>query len=563
VATENIGINVFIGNGSGGFGAVPTIALAGTTFLDVADFNGDGRIDIIAARVGATQTVLINTTAPGTNGAFFQASNIDALIVDFGTVKAVDINFDDRPDLIFSSNDNFVQVVFNTTLVGTFSASFASTTSFDATPQLLLTPGVGPFALAVGDLNNDGFKDLLVGNVTSGTVAVYFNEPSFELLPMLNVAAVVGQDFGGPFVTIFYRDARAPLTFTAFPFVSPFGVYTGGVRVAIGDVTGDGVMDIITGAGPGGGPRIQVFDGFDLSERASFFALSYDARLGGILNLGVYIAFGVIGGEPAIIVGAGEGAGFGPRVQVVRAFGVLDRGFDPNFSIPETPETVFASFFAYQQFAGGIQFTSGVRVAAGDVDGDGDWDVITGPGPDGGPLLKIFTNVNGLFGEPFPTQQSFVFPPETTALGLGLYVSFASFNGVPTVVAGVGGRPGQPGFGANISAFSTVNLPEVPTVANLSASFFLDYPPSQLTTGVRVGTGDFNGDGVPDLLAGAGSPFPDLFPIDGLLVRAVGIKPLTDGPGSVLVNSTITRDNDLALLGGTALDTELLGIFVG
>ena len=37
--------------------------------------------------------------------------------------------------------------------------------------------------------------------------------------------------------------------------------FTGGVHLAVGDVTGYGVPDLVTAPGPGGGPHVKVFDG--------------------------------------------------------------------------------------------------------------------------------------------------------------------------------------------------------------------------------------------------------------------------------------------------------------
>ena len=60
-----------------------------------------------------------------------------------------------------------------------------------------------------------------------------------------------GHAGGGPDVNVFGADGTFLAGFFAFD-----PKFTGGVRVAVGDVNGDGFPDIITAAGPGGGPNI-------------------------------------------------------------------------------------------------------------------------------------------------------------------------------------------------------------------------------------------------------------------------------------------------------------------
>jgi hypothetical protein len=144
--------------------------------------------------------------------------------------------------------------------------------------------------------------------------------------------------------------------------------FQGGVRVAAGDVNSDGVADIITAAGPGGGPHVKVFDGRSGGELRSFFA--YDPAFKG----GVFVAAGDVNGDGRADIVTGAGAGAGPHVKV----------FDGATGAE------LRSFMAY-----GPAFTGGVFVAAGDVNGDGAADIITGAGAGGGPHVKVFDGKTG------------------------------------------------------------------------------------------------------------------------------------------------------------------------
>lgn len=88
---------------------------------------------------------------------------------------------------------------------------------------------------------------------------------------------VTGADAGGG-AHVRVHDARdASLLYDIFPYPG-FG---GGVRVAVGDVNGDGYPDIITAPGAGGSPHVKVYDGRNpngLPLLANFFAYYTDVH---------------------------------------------------------------------------------------------------------------------------------------------------------------------------------------------------------------------------------------------------------------------------------------------
>src|SRR5207247_1933899 len=118
-----------------------------------------------------------------------------------------------------------------------------------------------------------------------------------------------------------------------------------------------------TAPGPGGGPDIHVYDGAGGQLITGFFA--YDMNFTG----GVYVAAGDINGDGFADILCGADAGGGPNVTVVS-------GKDGSRLL---------SFFPYDP-----AFSGGVRVAAGDVDGDGVAEIVTGAGPGGGPNVTVY-----------------------------------------------------------------------------------------------------------------------------------------------------------------------------
>jgi len=197
-------------------------------------------------------------------------------------------------------------------------------------------------------------------------------------------------------------DAGSGQVVDSFPaYASDF---SGGVRVAFGDVNGDGIPDVVTAPGGGGGPNVRVFSGRDGSLIDSFFAFE-PSFVGGTT---VAVAALAGNGRDQVIVGAGEGGG--PRVRVFDA----------------TDSTLLRDFFAYDP-----SFRGGVNVAGGDFGGTGPA-VVAGAGSGGGPVVEVFR-----YSDLQLVSSFFAYDPSLRG-GVSVAAGDLSGNGTDDVVTGPG-----------------------------------------------------------------------------------------------------------------------------
>ena len=92
--------------------------------------------------------------------------------------------------------------------------------------------------------------------------------------------------------------------------IDPFPGFTGSVRTAAADVTGDGVADVIAAAGPGGAPGVAVLDGSTGATIVAFGA--FEAAFRG----GLYVAAADLDGDGKAEVVVTPDRGGGPVVAV-------------------------------------------------------------------------------------------------------------------------------------------------------------------------------------------------------------------------------------------------------
>jgi hypothetical protein len=252
-------------------------------------------------------------------------------------------------------------------------ARLYTSTGVDQFSGEVFDPSVtGGVRVAVGDVNGDGTPDLIAGT---------------------------GRGFVAEVRVI---DGRTGTTLFS---AQPFGDFAGGTFVAAGDYDGDGLADFAVSPDETGGPRVVIYNSRNRGQVASFFAID-DPNFRG----GARIALADINGDGLSDLLVAAGTGGGPRVA----------GFDARF-LTTTRQKLFNDFFAFAP-----DLRNGVYIAGGDMNGDGRSEVVVGAGPGGGPQVIAFDGAGLLSGQYL--QVASFFGGDTGNRG-GIRVAVTDFDG--------------------------------------------------------------------------------------------------------------------------------------
>ena len=261
--------------------------------VGAADFNGDGKPDLaVADRDDDDVSVLLDSTAPGAATPTFLARQHFPVGAGPDSVAAVDLNLDGKPDLVIANHDDdTATVLFNTTAPGSTTASFASGVSF--------ATGSQPSAVSVADLNGDSKPDLVVADEGSDRVSVLFN------------TTVPG--------------AASP----SFAAAQPFASGDAPSAVAVADLDGDGIPDLLV-ADRGSGTASVLLNTTQRGSATAAFAQP-KAFVTGAGPTGITAADLNGDGGPDVIAAAGDD-------DAISA--LLDTQYTASFAPPSVPGTI-------------------------------------------------------------------------------------------------------------------------------------------------------------------------------------------------------------------------------
>ncbi|MDT5312460.1 MAG: hypothetical protein QOE74_1480 [Mycobacterium sp.] len=197
---------------------------------------------------------------------------------------------------------------------------------------------------------------------------------TINVIPEVSTYAVAIPGSNGKPASIQVRDANGDKVLqTVFPFPD----FEGTPSVAMSDVNGDGILDLVAGTGKGVSPQVVAYDGNNTRDGVFKTELTRFAPFDSDFKGGVTVAGTDIDGNAMadnIIVGSGPG-----MESQIKVF---------SSTLPSDPGKAPDVFSAFTPYPGS---ESGVTLATGMVElGSGRESIVTAPGAGDAPLIKTF-----------------------------------------------------------------------------------------------------------------------------------------------------------------------------
>jgi hypothetical protein len=272
IACATGAIGVFLGNGDGTFQSPITIDEGDdSNALAVADVNHDGKLDIVVSQIDSVAVLLGNG-----DGTFQPFVAYSANGVGVNSVAIADVNQDGNQDIVASipCSDDSCTSALAAVFLGNGDGTFRAVVDY-------VSGGVNSSAIEVADLNGDGHPDILSAsicgaddNCSSGAVSVLLGYGDGTFAPAVTYSTgapdtfgmAVGDMNGDGVLDVVVADCSFPLPHgSACPggsgvvsvllgngdatFQPPATHPSGGIwanSIAIADVNGDGQADILT-----------------------------------------------------------------------------------------------------------------------------------------------------------------------------------------------------------------------------------------------------------------------------------------------------------------------------